>query len=306
MSEFHHVTVLLRETVEALNPQPGGIYLDGTAGGGGHTSLLLEHMQNQGTLFALDRDPDAIANLQRKFRDKPAVRIVHGNFFEVEKLLGGLQATPALDGILLDLGVSSHQLDTDSRGFSYHREAPLDMRMSQSGITAAELVNTLGEQELADMFFQLAQEKFSFRIAKAIVQARPVHTTTQLAEIIAGAVPAAARRDGHPARKVFMALRYACNGELDGLEEALLALFHMLNPGGRMAVITFNSLEDVAVKRVTKQLTAGCTCPSEFPVCRCGITPQAKVPQKPTKPSAEELAQNPRARSAKLRCLEKL
>jgi len=302
MSEFHHITVLLNETVAALKPVPGGTYLDGTAGGGGHTTLLFKQMKHQGTLYALDRDPDAIANLQRKFQDEPAVQVLHSNFFKVATLLPGT----AFDGILLDLGVSSHQLDTDSRGFSYHREAPLDMRMSQAGTTAAELVNTLTEQELANMFFQLAQEKFSRPIARAIVKARPIETTTQLAGIIASAVPAAARRDGHPARKVFMALRYACNGELDGLEEALLSLFEMLVPGGRMAVITFNSLEDAAMKRVTKRLIAGCACPSEFPVCRCGITPKAKVPQKPLLPSAAELAQNPRARSAKLRCLEKL
>jgi 16S rRNA (cytosine1402-N4)-methyltransferase len=180
------------------------------------------------------------------------------------------------------------------------------MRMSQSGTSAAELVNTLPEHELADMLFTLAQEKFSRRIARAIVQARPISTTTQLAEIIASAVPAAARRDGHPARKAFMALRYACNGELDGLEQALHSLFNLLKPGGRMAVITFNSLEDAAMKRVTKQLTAGCTCPPQFPACVCGKTPLARVPKKPMTPPAEELQANPRARSAKLRCLEKL
>ena len=301
MSEFHHVTVLLHETVAALKPMPGGTYLDGTAGGGGHTALLLERMNHHGALYALDRDPDAIANLRRKFQDEPALQIIHGNFFAAATLLPGI----TFDGILLDLGVSSHQLDTDSRGFSYHREAPLDMRMSQSGTTAAELVNSLSEQALADMFFRFAQEKFSRPIARTIVKARPIETTTQLADVITSAVPAAARRDGHPARKVFMALRYACNGELDGLDQALLSLFEMLKVGGRMAVITFNSLEDAAMKRVTKQLTAGCICPSEFPVCRCGITPRAKVPQKPVLPSAAELAQNPRARSAKLRCLEK-
>ena len=305
MSEFHHVTVLLNETVAALNPKPGGTYLDGTAGGGGHTALLLERMKREGAIYAMDRDPDAIMNLQRKFRDEPALHIVHGNFFEAAKLLPDVK----LDGLLLDLGVSSHQLDTDTRGFTYHREAPLDMRMSQSGVTAAELINTLPEQELAHMFFSLAQEKFSRPIARAIAKERAhaaIKTTTQLAELIANSVPAAARRDGHPARKVFMALRYACNGELDGLEDALLSLFDMLRPGGRMAVITFNSLEDVAMKRVTKQLTAGCVCPSEFPVCRCGIKPRAKVPKKPVTPGKEELDQNPRARSAKLRSLEKL
>jgi len=301
MSEFHHVTVLLHETVQAASPQPGGTYLDGTAGGGGHSALLLQHMQGQGKLLAFDRDPDAIAHLQAKFAHEPAVQLVHANFFEAAQ-----HVSDPVNGIILDLGVSSHQLDTDSRGFSYHREAPLDMRMSQSGTSAADLVNTMPEHELADMLFTLAQEKFSRRIARAIVQARPIHTTTQLAEIVAAAVPAAARRDGHPARKTFMALRYACNGELDGLEQALHSLFSLLAPGGRMAAITFNSLEDAAMKRVTKQLTAGCTCPPQFPACVCGKTPLARVPQKPMMPPADELQRNPRARSAKLRCLEKL
>jgi len=302
MSGFHHITVLLEETVQALMPKPGGTYLDGTAGGGGHTALLLEKMQDSGRLFAFDRDPDAIANLQTKFADKPAVQVIHGNFFDAATLLPETK----LDGVLLDLGVSSHQLDTDSRGFSYHREAPLDMRMSQTGTSAAQLVNTLSEQELSKLFFDLAQEKFARKIARAIVKERPIETTTQLAEIIANAVPAAARRDGHPARKTFMALRYACNGELDGLEEALHHLFQLLKPGGRMAVITFNSLEDAAMKRVTKRLTSGCVCPAEFPVCTCGKSPQAKVPHKPKLPSQAELEQNPRARSAKLRVVEKL
>ncbi|MCL2446535.1 MAG: 16S rRNA (cytosine(1402)-N(4))-methyltransferase RsmH [Oscillospiraceae bacterium] len=301
MSEFHHVTVLLNETVQAVRPQPGGVYLDGTAGGGGHSALLLQRMQGQGTLLAFDRDPDAIAHLQARFANEPVVQLIHANFFEAAQ-----HVTAQVNGIILDLGVSSHQLDTDSRGFSYHREAPLDMRMSQSGTSAADLVNTMAEHELADMLFTLAQEKFSRRIARAIVAARPIHTTTQLAEIIANAVPAAARREGHPARKTFMALRYACNGELDGLEQALHSLFSLLVPGGRMAVITFNSLEDVAMKRVTKQLTAGCTCPPQFPACVCGKTPQARVPQKPMLPSQAELTQNPRARSAKLRVIEKL
>lgn len=305
MNGFHHVTVLLEETVNALCAQPGGVYLDGTAGGGGHAALLLEKMQHSGTLYALDRDPDAITNLREKFADKPAVRVVHGNFFEAAKLLPEIK----LNGVLLDLGVSSHQLNTGHRGFSYRREAPLDMRMSQTGISAAELVNTLSEQELSKLFFDLAQEKFARKIARAIVNARAhgsIASTTQLAEIIANAVPAAARRDGHPARKTFMALRYACNGELDGLEEALNSLFNMLVPGGRMAVITFNSLEDAAMKRVTKNLISGCICPAEFPMCTCGKSPRANVPHKPKTPSQTELEQNPRARSAKLRVLKKL
>jgi 16S rRNA (cytosine1402-N4)-methyltransferase len=210
---------------------------------------------------------------------------------------------------LLDLGVSSHQLDTDARGFSYHREAPLDMRMSRTGPTAADLVNTLPQEELIRIFRVYAQEKCAVPIAKAIVRAREqaaIVTTTQLAALVAGAVPAAVRREGHPARKVFMALRYVCNGEMDGLETALRDLFEMLRPQGRLSVITFNSLEDAAMKRVSKSLCAGCVCPPEFPVCRCGILPKARVPQKPLTPTFEERTQNPRARSAKLRTLKKI
>ena len=302
---FQHETVLLRETVAALAPSPGGAWLDGTAGGGGHTALLLEEIGHAGRIFALDRDPDAIEALSARFAGEPAVTILRGNFFQAKDLLPG----QALRGAVLDLGVSSHQLDTDARGFSYHRDAPLDMRMSQQGPTAAHLVNTLPEADLRQMFWAYGQEKFAGRIAKAIAEARegsPIGTTAQLAALIASAVPAAARRDGHPARKVFMALRYACNGELDGLEQALLDLFDLLEPGGRLAVISFNSLEDAAVKHVTRQLCAGCECPPEFPVCRCGKTPKARVPQKPLTPNADELSRNPRARSAKLRVLEKL
>ena len=302
---FHHETVLLRETVAALRPFPGGAWLDGTGGGGGHCALLLEEIHRDGRIWALDRDPDAIAALTARFAREPAVTVLRGNFFQAKRLLPG----QALSGVILDLGASSHQLDSTERGFSYHREAPLDCRMSREGATAADLVNTLPEADLRQLFWELGQEKFAGPIAGAIVKARAIHpieTTTQLAELAANAVPAAARRGGHPARKIFMALRYACNGELDGLEQALLDLFGMLLPGGRIALISFNSLEDAAMKRVTKQLCAGCRCPPEFPACRCGITPKARVPQKPLTPTAEELARNPRARSAKLRVLEKL
>ncbi|MCL2494758.1 MAG: 16S rRNA (cytosine(1402)-N(4))-methyltransferase RsmH [Oscillospiraceae bacterium] len=301
---FHHETVLLREAVAALRPSPGGAWLDGTAGGGGHTALLLESIEREGRILAVDRDPDAILALRERFANEPAITIYQGNFFQAVRFV-----EEPLRGALLDLGASSHQFDTPARGFSYHREAPLDCRMSREGVSAAGLVNSLPEGGLRQIFWDYGQEKYANRIARAIVLARenaPIETTTQLAALIANAVPAAARRDGHPARKAFMALRYACNGELDGLEEALLDLFGLLLPGGRLAVITFNSLEDAAVKRVTKKLRAGCQCPPEFPKCVCGVTPKARMPQKPLTPSAEELARNPRARSAKLRVLEKL
>ena len=301
---FQHETVLLHETVAALRPSAGGTWLDGTAGGGGHTALLLEAIERKGRILALDRDPDACQALLARFLHEPAVNVLQGNFFQARQLI-----QEALRGVILDLGVSSYQLDTTERGFSYHREAPLDCRMSREGTTAADLVNNLSLEELREIFWEYGQEKFSNSIAKAIVKAResaPIETTTQLAELVASAVPAAARRDGHPARKVFMSLRYACNGELDGLEGALEDLFDMLVPGGRIAVISFNSLEDAAVKRVTKRLCAGCQCPPDFPQCTCGLTPKARVPQKPLTPSPDELARNPRARSAKLRVIEKL
>ncbi|MDR0532093.1 MAG: 16S rRNA (cytosine(1402)-N(4))-methyltransferase RsmH [Oscillospiraceae bacterium] len=303
MNEFRHVTVLLRETVSALRPRPGGHYLDGTAGGGGHTGLLLEKIQHTGRIEALDRDPDAIAALKKRFAGEPAVTVTQGNFFQAARLF----PHPGFHGILLDLGVSSHQLDTPERGFSFHTSAPLDMRMEQDGPTARDLVNTLDEPSLRRILRDYAQEKYAPQIARAMVAQRsaaPIETTTQLADLIAAAVPAAYRREGHPARKTFMALRYACNGELDGLEEALLSLFNLLQPEGRLAVITFNSLEDAAMKRAARQLTAGCTCPPEFPVCVCGKSPRAHS-LKPVFPSPEEIERNPRARSAKLRVLER-
>jgi 16S rRNA (cytosine1402-N4)-methyltransferase len=303
MSEFRHITVLLREAVQALRPVSGGVYLDGTAGGGGHTALLLREA-GQGRIYALDRDPDAIAALSQRFADEPSIIIRKGNFFQAARLLPGER----FHGVLLDLGVSSHQLDTPARGFSFHTQAPLDMRMSQEGPTAAQLLNELDEPALRRLLWDYAQEKFAPQIARTIVRQResaPLATTTQLAQLVSAAVPAAYRREGHPARKTFMALRYACNGELDGLEDALEALFSLLRPGGRLAVITFNSLEDAAVKRVSRRLTAGCQCPPEFPVCVCGKTPQAKA-LKPVAPSPAEVARNPRARSAKLRTLERL
>jgi len=303
--KFQHETVLLRETVAALCPIPGWDWLDGTSGGGGHTALLLEAIAGQGRIWALDRDPDAIRALLARFASEPAVNVLQGNFFQAKEIL----RETLFRGVILDLGVSSFQLDSAERGFSYHRESAIDFRMSKEGVTGGELVNTLPFEELRHILWEYGQEKFAASIAKAIVRAResaPIVTTTQLADIVANAVPAAARRDGHPARKTFMSLRYRVNGELDGLEQALEDLFDMLVPGGRLAVITFNSLEDSAMKRVTKKLCAGCQCPPEFPRCVCGITPKARVPQKPLTPGADELARNPRARSAKLRVLEKL
>ncbi len=301
----YHIPVLLQETINALEIRPDGVYLDGTAGGGGHSFAIASRLKT-GRLISLDRDPDAIAAAGKRLTGLPAT-VVHSNFTEMDRVLHALDI-PAVDGILLDIGVSSHQLDAGERGFSYHSDAPLDMRMSQSGTSAADLVNSLSEQELAKIFFDYGEEKFSRRIAAAILQHRksaPILNTLQLADIIAGAVPAAARRAGHPARRVFQALRIAVNGELDCLSSALDTAFDCLKDGGILAVITFHSLEDRIVKQRFNAWKQGCICPKDFPVCTCGRTSAAQI-TKPVTASAEELEKNPRARSAKLRCIRRM
>ena len=301
----YHIPVLLKETVDALEIDPKGIYLDGTAGGGGHSKAIASRLTD-GRLIALDRDPDAVKAAGAALAGLPAT-VVQSNFTEMDKVLSALDI-PAVDGILLDIGVSSHQLDTVARGFSFHMDAPLDMRMSQSGQTAADLVNTLDERALADIFFTYGEERFSRQIARAICRVRqtaPIMTTLQLADIIASSVPAAARRDGHPARRVFQALRIAVNDELGCLTRALDTAFDCLKDGGVLAVITFHSLEDRIVKQHMHVWKQGCICPKDFPVCTCGRTPAARV-GKPVTASAEELAANPRCRSAKLRYAKKL
>lgn len=303
----YHRPVLLNETLDALNIRPDGVYLDGTAGGGGHSFAIASRLKN-GRLIALDQDPDAIKQASARLEGLPAT-VVRENFRFMGRALESA-GVDKVDGILLDIGVSSHQLDQPERGFSYHHDAPLDMRMSQQGETAADLLMRLSEQEMADIFFRFGEEKFSRRIAAAIAarrQIQPLATTLELAELIKEAVPAAARRDGHPARRVFQALRIAVNGELDCLDEALNAAFDHLKVGGRLAIITFHSLEDRLVKQRFAAWCQGCTCPKEFPVCVCGNTPDGRlVLRKPAEASAEELAENPRSRSAKLRCIEKL
>lgn len=303
----YHRPVLLDETLDALAVRPDGTYLDGTAGGGGHSFAIASQLKS-GRLIALDQDPDAIKQATARLEGLPAT-VVRENFRFMGRALDCL-GTPTVDGILLDIGVSSHQLDEPERGFSYHHEAPLDMRMSQEGETAADLLMRLSEQELSDIFFRYGEEKFSRRIAASIVaqrDAEPITTTLQLAELIKAAYPAAARRDGHPARRVFQALRIAVNGELDCLNEALDAAFERLNVGGRLAIITFHSLEDRMVKQRFAEWCTGCTCPKEFPVCVCGNTPRGRlVLRKPAEAGERELAENPRSRSAKLRCIERL
>ncbi|MBR4050151.1 MAG: 16S rRNA (cytosine(1402)-N(4))-methyltransferase RsmH [Clostridia bacterium] len=305
--EFNHKSVLFDETIEALNIKPDGVVVDCTGGGGGHSAAALERLGENGRLIVIDRDPDAIAVLTKRFEGDSRVTIINDNFFNIKDILQSLDIDGA-DSIMADLGVSSYQLDEAQRGFSFHRDAPLDMRMSKSGTSAADLVNTLSENELKNILYTFGEEKFAPRIAQAIVREREkgrIETTLQLAEIIKGAYPAAARRDGHPAKKSFMALRIQVNGELTNLDRAVHDMFHSLNAGGRLAIITFHSLEDKIIKNAFSDFTVGCTCPPEFPVCVCGKKPQGRT-HKPKTATKQELEENSRSRSAKLRTIEKL
>ncbi len=307
--EFVHKPVLFAETIAALDVRPGRTYIDGTVGGGGHALAILQGLGGQGRLLAIDQDPDAIAAAGERLKDFSNLSLARGNFSQMAELAQA-QGIGAADGILLDIGVSSHQLDDGARGFSYHQDAPLDMRMSQQGPTAAELVNHLAPAELAGILLRYGEEKSARRIAQGICRAReqaPITTTGQLAEIVRQSVPAAVRRaEGHPARRTFQALRIAVNGELDRLAEGLAAAFGLLNPGGRLAVISFHSLEDRIVKRQMAQWCQGCTCPKDFPVCVCGNKPKGRLLYKRgLAPTEQEQRENPRARSARLRVFEK-
>lgn len=308
--EFVHKPVLFGETIEALNIQPGKNYIDGTVGGGGHSEAILQRLEGRGRLLAIDQDPDAVAAAGERLKQFANLTLVRGNFGQMAELARE-QGMEAVDGVLLDIGVSSHQLDDGARGFSYHQDAPLDMRMSQEGPTAADLVNSLSQEELARVLLRYGEEKQAGRIARGICRAReeaPIATTGRLAEIVRQSVPAAVRRaQGHPARRTFQALRIAVNGELDRLSEGLDAALGLLNPGGRLAVITFHSLEDRLAKQRMAQWCQGCTCPKDFPVCVCGKKPQGRlVYKKGLAPTEEEVRGNPRARSARLRVFEKL
>ena len=307
-AEFHHIPVLFNETIDSLNIVPGGVYVDCTAGGGGHSSAILERL-GEGRLIAVDRDPEAIATLGARFGGDPRVTLVHDNFFNIKAILSSL-GIEQVNGVLADLGVSSHQLDEPARGFSFHHDAPLDMRMSLEGMSAADAVNDLPQHELQRIIYEYGEEKFAPAISRAIVRAREqkrIETTLELAEIIKSAMPAAAKRDGHPARRTFQAIRIYINGELDGLSQAVTDMFDCLDKGGRVSIITFHSLEDRIVKQKMASWCQGCTCPKDFPVCVCGNKPKAKlVVRKPVCANETELRNNPRARSAKLRICEKI
>lgn len=302
--EFVHKSVLFDEAIESLNIDKSKIILDGTAGGGGHSR---EIAKRAGRLIAVDQDPDAIKVLHERLDSFDNATIVQNNFSNVKDILKE-QEIEKIDGMLLDLGVSSFQLDTAQRGFSYHADAPLDMRMSKSGLSAKDVVNTYSETELADILFRYGEEKFARRIAKNIVihrQNKEIETTGELVDIIKESYPKAKMRDSHPARKTFQAIRIEVNAELDALEKTLDSALDCLSSGGRLSIITFHSLEDRMVKEKFNSWVDPCTCPKEFPVCVCGKKPLGKMPFKFKAPSEAELEKNPRARSSKLRCFEK-
>ncbi len=305
--EFVHIPVLLDEVLDGLDIKPDGIYIDGTVGGAGHSKEIAKRLSENGLLIGLDRDPDAVEVASERLEGLPA-KVFHCNYDEMGRVLSEL-GIDAVDGILMDLGVSSHQLDTGSRGFSYHVDAPLDMRMSQTGLSAEELVNTWSEEAIAQILFKYGEEKFARSIARKIAEARaekPIKTTMELAELIKSGVPQRVRREKNPCKKTFQAIRIAVNGEFEHLEQGLEAAFRSLKSGGRLAVITFHSLEDRIVKKQFAQWCQGCICPPDFPQCVCGREPEgALVNRKPLTASEAELADNNRSRSAKLRVIER-
>ena len=311
MTEFHHVSVLLEECIDALAIKPDGIYVNGTLGGAGHSSRIAAQLTT-GRLIGIDRDPVALkAAGQRLAPYQDRVTLVHSNFCEVKQVLADLQI-PGVDGILLDLGVSSPQLDDGSRGFSYMADAPLDMRMNnEDTLTAHTVVNQWSYEELKRILFDYGEERYAPKIAAAICNRRevkPIETTLELVDIIRSAMPAAALREKqHPAKRSFQAIRIAVNDELGSVEKVMRDAVDCLNPGGRLAIITFHSLEDRIVKVGMADAAKGCTCPSNFPVCVCGNQPKVKIiSRKPIVSGEEELERNPRARSAKLRVCEKI
>lgn len=305
---FHHISVLANESINALNITPEGIYIDGTAGGGGHSSLIAKDLTT-GRLLALDKDDDAILAATERLKPYKSATVIKSDFSEAGKVLKDLNIDK-INGVLLDLGVSSYQLDIAERGFSYHEDAPLDMRMDKAnGISAAEYLQTVDYNTLVRILFQYADEKYAKQITRAMIKARdekPIETTLELAEIIKNAVPYAYRKKGHPAKKTFMAIRMAVNKELENIEVAIKDLFNHLKIGGRMCIITFHSVEDRLVKRIFEDLCLRCRCDKKSPICTCEGEFAKKITRKPIVPTENEIEQNSRAKSAKLRVIEKV
>lgn len=309
--EFNHTSVLLQETIDGLNIRPDGIYVDGTLGGGGHSYEIASRLSGKGQLIGIDQDEAAITAAGERLKEfGDRVIIVRSNYRNTKSILQSLQIEK-IDGMMLDLGVSSYQLDTEERGFSYRYNAPLDMRMDKrQTLTARDIVNGYSEMDLFRVIRDYGEDKFAKNIAKHIVAARqqsPIETTGQLNEIIKAAIPAKMRAEGgHPSKRTYQAIRIECNKELEVLRDSLEELIGLLNPGGRLCIITFHSLEDRIVKSAFKKAENPCTCPPSFPVCVCGKVSQGKViTNKPILPGEEELERNPRAKSAKLRIFEK-
>lgn len=309
--DFKHISVLLNECIEGLKIKNDGIYVDCTLGGAGHSSVILQHLGENGRLIGIDQDKDALKAAGERLKDFNNATLVHSNFENLKNVLDNLEID-GVDGILIDLGVSSYQLDNAERGFSYMQDAPLDMRMNrEEEFSAYEVINTYTAEQLFRIIKEYGEEKFAKRIADFIVKAReekPIETTFELVEIIKSAIPAKARREGpHPAKRTFQAIRIEVNRELAIISNTIKDGVEKLNKGGRMAIITFHSLEDRIVKKTYKDLTNPCTCPSSLPVCVCNNKPIVKIiTRKPIEASEEELEYNPRSRSAKLRAIEKL
>jgi len=309
MAEFEHIPVLLNEVIDGLNIHPDGVYMDGTVGGGGHSFEIASRLSAEGRLFCFDKDPEAIEAAGQRLSPFPNVKIIRSDFRDAGMALEDWKGK--VNGALLDLGVSSHQLDVAERGFSYAKEGELDMRMSDSGMTAADAVNTRSFEELCRILRDYGDENFAPQIANRIIKRRemqPFETTTDLSDVVVSAFPPAVRRkEKHPAKKTFQALRIYVNDEMGALEEGLGAIFDLLASGGRFCVITFHSIEDRLVKQYFAKLQQGCTCPPEFPVCVCGNKEKAKaVTRKPIIAGETEMEANRRARSANLRIIEKL
>ena len=309
--EFKHISVLLNECIEGLNIKEDGIYVDGTLGGAGHSSEIIKNLCERGRLIGIDQDKDALKAAKEKLKDYNNVTFVHSNFYNIENILHDLNIA-GVDGILMDLGVSSYQLDNGERGFSYMQDAPLDMRMNrENSLSAYEVINSYSEEDLFRIIKDYGEEKFAKRIANFIINKRKeknIESTLELVDVIKAASPAKARREGpHPAKRTFQAIRIEVNKELEIIEKTIRDGVERLNVGGRMAIITFHSLEDRIVKTVYKNLANPCTCPSSFPVCVCTKKPIVKIiTRKPIEASKEELDYNPRSRSAKLRIIEKI
>lgn len=306
--DFSHDPVLFEECMNGLDIKNGGVYLDGTCGGGGHSEGICSRLDGSGRLIGIDRDPEAVAAASRRL-SKYNAKVIKGNYSDIRDISRSLGIN-GYDGILLDLGVSSHQLDCAERGFSFHSDAPLDMRMSMEGLSAEDVINTYTEQQLSDIIYNYGEEKFARKIAAVICSRRlekKITTTGELADIIKEAVPAKYRREKNPCRKTFQAVRIEVNREFEHLEKGLDEAFDMLNEGGRLCVITFHSLEDRIVKQHFVSYCTGCICPPDFPCCVCGRKPRGTlINKKPVTASDAELRQNPRSRSAKLRITEKL